>query len=82
MCRIRLTGRLALEVFPNIESDDLSELVVTDQEVGDELDIVALDVREDAVAFCFVDGRSSSLPLAAIEILRRCARNDCELGLP
>ncbi len=80
MCRIRLTGDVTLEVFPNIESDDLTKMVVWDRQGGDELDIVATDVSEDAVVFCLVNGRSSSLPLAAVEVIRRCADVACELA--
>lgn len=72
MCDVRLRGSVDLEVFPSIDCDELSQMEIHGVEEGQILAIEGIWVAYGGVTFVFLDGRSSSLPLRAIEVVRDC----------
>lgn len=73
MCRIRLLGKVTLEVFPSTDCDDLSQIELVDLDEYTELEVEIIDVNH-GVLFAFPDGRSSSLPVDALALVESC---DC-----
>ena len=78
MCDVLLTGSGQLEIFPSIDCDDLSQVESRGVEEGQIMELEGTWVSGNSVDFVLPDGRSSSLPLRAITIVRDCGW--CELS--
>lgn len=71
MCWIRLLGPVTLEVFPSLDCDDVTRIQLLDLEMHAELEVEVVEVNH-GVLFTFADGRSSSLPPEALEVVKSC----------
>lgn len=71
MCRVRMRGSVRIEVYPSLDCDDVRQIEVMDLEEDDELEIDVVEVNH-GVLFTFADGRTSSLPVEAFELLQPC----------
>lgn len=71
MCRVRLRGSATMDVFPSLDCDDVRQIEFVDVEKDAELEIEVVEVNH-GILFTFADGRSSSLPAAAIELVAPC----------
>lgn len=71
MCRVRLRGNVTLELFPSLDCDDMRDIELMDVQEHAELEIQVVQVNH-GISFTLADGRSSSLPPEALQLVTPC----------